>query len=97
MKKIEREKVIVREMIKMYAQSKTGEKELKGHYKDLADYCELRLENCHWGEKKPVCKVCPIHCYGKEKRAEIRKVMRWAGPRMLLRHPILTLKHYLSR
>lgn len=84
-------------MIKLYARHKTGENGLTGHYKELADYCELRLEKCHWGEKKPVCKICPTHCYNKNMRAEIRKVMRWAGPRMILHYPLLTLKHLLSK
>ena len=29
-------------------------------------------------------------------QAQIRQVMRYAGPRMLFAHPVLTLRHYLD-
>jgi hypothetical protein len=34
-----------------------------------------------------------VHCYSAEKREQIRVVMKWAGPRMALRHPILSVFH----
>ncbi len=42
---------------------------------------------------KPTCAQCPIHCYKPAMRAEVQQVMRYAGPRMLWRHPWLTLRH----
>ena len=36
---------------------------------------------------------CPVHCYEAAMRERVRQVMRYAGPRMLLRHPILALLH----
>ncbi|MFO6484177.1 nitrous oxide-stimulated promoter family protein [Escherichia coli] len=44
-------------------------------------------------KKKPACKQCPVHCYQPAKREEMKQIMRWAGPRMLWRHPILTVRH----
>ncbi len=59
----------------------------------LADYAKARLLACPRMAEKSFCAVCPIHCYQKDRREEIRRVMRWAGPRMLLRHPLMTLRH----
>jgi hypothetical protein len=59
----------------------------------LADYARLRLEKCPYQDDKPTCANCPIHCYRLEMRDRIRTVMRYAGPRMLLRHPVLAVLH----
>ncbi len=34
-----------------------------------------------------------MHCYRPEMRQRVRDVMIFAGPRMLLRHPVLALLH----
>jgi hypothetical protein len=59
----------------------------------LFDYASYRLLKCPYGEEKPTCKKCPIHCYTRAKRDLMQEVMRFAGPRMLLRHPILAYHH----
>lgn len=41
-------------------------------------------------------KQCPVHCYQPAKREEMKQIMRWAGPRMLWRHPILTVRHLVD-
>ena len=62
----------------------------------LRDYARQRLEKCPFQAGKTTCAKCPIHCYQPEQRESIRAVMRYAGPRMLLRHPILTLCHLVD-
>jgi hypothetical protein len=62
----------------------------------LLDYAALRLERCRFGAEKPVCVKCPVHCYQPARREQIRAVMRYAGPRMLWRHPVLSLRHWLD-
>jgi hypothetical protein len=62
----------------------------------LAAYALERLERCPFGWRKPTCARCPVHCYLPGRREEIRRVMRFAGPRMLLHHPILTMLHLLD-
>ena len=44
-------------------------------------------------EQKTFCANCKVHCYKPEMRQQMRAVMRYAGPRMLLTHPILVLRH----
>ena len=37
----------------------------------------------------------PVHCYAPARRQEIQAVMRYGGPRMLLHHPLMTLRHMM--
>jgi len=60
------------------------------------DYAHLRLEKCPYQERKSTCANCLIHCYKKSMRELVREVMRYAGPRMLLKHPWLAILHLLD-
>lgn len=63
---------------------------------DLLTYALKRLTYCRFGENKTTCAACPVHCYAPEPREAIRKVMRFAGPRMLWTHPVLTVRHLID-
>ena len=62
----------------------------------LLAYALDRLNKCPFQESKPTCADCPIHCYRPDMQEEIRSVMRYAGPRMLFRHPLLALHHLID-
>ncbi len=62
----------------------------------LLAYVRQRLDRCHFGEEKPTCAKCPVHCYQRQRREQIKAVMRYAGPRMLWHHPWLSLHHLLD-
>lgn len=62
----------------------------------LMQYATRRLERCVFGDAKPTCANCLVHCYTADMRERVRVVMRWAGPRMLLRHPVLAITHLLD-
>ncbi len=62
----------------------------------LRDYTHARLERCQFQPDKPTCAKCPVHCYNARRREQIRVVMRFAGPRMMIYHPWLTLRHTLD-
>lgn len=64
--------------------------------RELLDYAQVRLERCRFGAEKPTCAKCPVHCYQKSRREQVRTVMRYAGPRMLWEHPFLSLRHWLD-
>lgn len=64
---------------------------------DLMAYAERRLAKCPYGAAKPTCANCPIHCYKKQQREEARDIMRYAGPRMPLRHPLRALVHLYDK
>lgn len=63
---------------------------------ELLDYARKRLEKCPFQENKPKCSECTVHCYKPDMREKIRAVMKYAGPRMLYRHPVLSGAHYLA-
>jgi hypothetical protein len=60
---------------------------------ELQRYALSRLDNCSFGTGKPKCSECPIHCYTPARRAQIQIVMRHSGPKMMVKHPVLALKH----
>lgn len=59
-------------------------------------YAEKRLACCPYGSAKPVCAKCRIHCYRKNEKETARQIMRWAGPRLVFRHPGLALSHLIQ-
>ena len=63
----------------------------------LLEYALHRVDCCPFGAEKPTCADCSIHCYRPAMRARVRQAMQYAGPRMILRHPILALRHLLDR
>lgn len=97
MTRIEKEKEIIEVMIRLYCRRKLHTEQLPTEYAELLAYARRRLEMCRFGEHKSACRRCPVHCYAKDKRQLMRQVMRWCGPRMILYHPLITLRHYLSR
>ncbi len=64
---------------------------------ELLVYATKRLEKCPFGEGKTTCAKCPVHCFKPAMRERIRVVMRYSGPRMLRRHPILAVRHFMDR
>ncbi len=60
---------------------------------ELLDYAGRRLDRCPFRDSKPTCANCSVHCYSDERRAQMKTVMRYAGPKMIWRHPVLALAH----
>ncbi|ECH0852631.1 nitrous oxide-stimulated promoter family protein [Salmonella enterica subsp. enterica serovar Typhimurium] len=95
-KRIAREKLTIKKMIALYESQCPQASTVQGHYDALFAYAQKRLDKCVFGEEKPACKQCPVHCYQPAKREEMKQIMRWAGPRMLWRHPVLTVRHLID-
>lgn len=110
--KREREKRVVSLMILLYcrknhknrAESKLSwdeNKNAKG-YKlctecaSLQEYAMLRSDKCPFMETKSFCSNCKVHCYKPQMREQIRAVMRFSGPRMMLYHPIMAIRHVIE-
>ncbi len=94
MGKIEKEKRTIEKMITIYCQAKHGSKgQLCKECESLLNYALRKLEKCPFGEDKPPCKKCKIHCYSEEKREKIREVMKFSGPRMLIINPLEWIRH----
>jgi len=87
---------LIERMLAVYCRDKHGGPGLCPACAALLIYAVDRLLHCP-RDPKPACKACPVHCYAPEQRARIKEVMRYSGPRMLLRHPLLTLKHCFGK
>jgi hypothetical protein len=95
--RIAREKKTIAAMMRIHCRSRHGMSEaLCDACAGLLHYAECRLDRCPFGAAKPTCVQCPIHCYKPEMRDRVREVMRFAGPRMLWRHPILAIRHLMD-
>jgi len=97
MKRMEHEIQTVRKMIGIYCRGHHGSgKALCEECRELSAYAEQRAEKCPFGEEKPACSRCPIHCYKPRMKEKIGRVMRFSGPKMIYRHPILALRHLIA-
>ncbi len=92
-----REARTLRAMVNIYCRHHHKTKELCESCQGLLNYAHDRLWQCRFGEQKPQCARCPIHCYKKNMRESVKAVMRYAGPRMLTRHPILAIMHMVDK
>lgn len=93
-RRIAREKRTITAMIRIHCRAHHGGgRRLCENCKELLHYAHCRLDKCPFGEQKSTCNKCPVHCYRKDRREQVKEVMRFAGPRMLLRHPVLALLH----
>lgn len=95
-RRIDSEKRVVSRMIRLYCQRRLGLESLTEEYRALESYAHRRLDGCKFGDAKPACKRCKIHCYRPDMRDKIRAIMRWAGPRMILYDPIAAIRHLLG-
>ena len=96
-KKREREKKTVALMIRLYCRKNHGARNaLCPDCKALVDYATQRSDRCPFMESKTFCSNCRVHCYKPEMRERIREVMRFSGPRMIMYHPIMAIRHVIE-
>jgi len=92
-----RDKKTILKMIEIFCRANHKSGGLCGNCAELFEYASERIEKCRFGVEKPVCSKCPVHCYKKEMREKIIEVMRFAGPKMVWKHPLLAVFHLLDR
>lgn len=86
-------------MAKIYCKAKHQGQTTSGLCEEclaLLEYAAVRLDRCPYGQDKPTCNKCPVHCYKPAQKAQVKEIMIFAGPRMLLPHPIRAIKHLLA-
>ncbi len=94
--RITRESRTVAVMIAGYCRAHHAGRELCRECAALRDYALDQLRRCPFGEGKTTCAKCPVHCFRPEMREKIRAVMRYSGPRMIYRHPIMAVRHIID-
>ncbi|MCF7957567.1 MAG: nitrous oxide-stimulated promoter family protein [Phycisphaerae bacterium] len=100
--RLKRERKTLKRMIALYCHDHHQPVKLPGQKccdecRKLMNYAEQRLDKCPFGQEKPPCSKCTVHCYQPEMRQKVRQVMRYAGPKMPRKHPILALLHLWDR
>lgn len=94
--KMERQRETIEVMIRLYCKHFEGNSTLCDECNALLQYANARLDHCPHGAKKGSCRKCAVHCYRPDMREKIRQVMRYAGPRMSYRHPVMAIRHICS-
>ncbi len=95
--RLKRELSTIHAMVQIYCRDIHGSRaELCADCSQLYEYALQRLDKCVFQSEKPTCVNCPVHCYKKDMREQVRQVMRYAGPKMLLRHPVLAVRHLID-
>ena len=96
-RKRQREKQVVHQMIALYCRSQHGHRDgLCPQCAELDAYARQRSDCCPFMETKTFCSNCKVHCYRPEMREQIRRVMRFSGPRMIFYHPVLAVRHVIE-
>ena len=88
------EETTIEKMIGIYCGNKHDSADnLCDDCRELLTYAISRINKCPH-HPKPKCSACTTHCFNTSHREKIKQVMKYAGPRMLVRHPILAVKHF---
>ncbi|HOB31968.1 MAG TPA: nitrous oxide-stimulated promoter family protein [Verrucomicrobiota bacterium] len=96
-RRLAREWKTMQAMVRIYCNNLHGTAgDVCAECRDFLGYASRRLERCRFGPEKPTCANCPVHCYQRARRDQVRAIMRYAGPRMLWRHPVLSLLHWVD-
>ena len=107
-RRLRREEKTIRVMIALYCGhhhggggrplgAETSAAELCAECAALLTYARFRLAGCRFSHGKPTCARCTVHCYRTDMRERVRVVMRFSGPRMVIRHPLLAVAHVMDR
>jgi len=93
--RITREKKTIDKMVHVYCKGKHDTKgnALCADCTDFLSYAFMRLDKCPFQEEKSTCGKCLVHCYQPQMREKAKRIMRYAGPRLIWRSPILSLHH----
>ncbi len=94
--RIAREKRTVKAMVEVYCDDHHSAGELCRECRELLNYAETCLDRCPFQEEKTTCANCPVHCYQPAMKERIREVMKYSGPRMTYRHPVLAVRHMID-
>ena len=93
---LKREAKLLSAMVHDYCRRHHGGESLCEDCKTFLTYALTRLACCPFGQKKPTCLKCKIHCYRAHEKETARVIMREEGTRMLFKHPILTAEHLIK-
>ncbi len=95
--RLHREILTVDHMIGIFCTgSHDGEEGPCNHCRQLLEQVKKAVDLCPYKEDKPVCGRCATYCYDPAVAQQLHSVMHYAGPRMMVRHPVLAFLHLVD-
>jgi len=93
--RITREKKTIDKMVHVYCKSNhsTKSSQLCDECAEFLSYAYMRLDKCPFQEEKSTCGKCLVHCYQPQMREKAKTIMRYSGPRLIWKSPLLALHH----
>lgn len=90
-----RESSVIQEMVGLFCHGVHGTPKgsLCPECAALLAYAQKRVAHCPFMETKTFCSQCRVRCYAPAEQEKIRQVMRYAGPRLMFRHPLMCAQH----
>jgi len=64
---------------------------------EQATYALKKIDQCPYKENKPVCSKCLVKCYNVKHKDNIKQVMRYSGPRIIVKHPLLLIRYIFRK
>ena len=56
----------------------------------------IKISRCPYGIGKPICEQCETPCFGERFTNEFLAIMKGGQKKMLLSHPLMTVKHKIA-
>ena len=56
-----------------------------------------KIGRCPYGITKPICDKCETPCFGEKQTKDFLEIMNSSQKKMLLSHPMMTIKHKIKR
>ena len=95
--RLQREFNTIKAMVRLYCKEhhKTGGI-ICNECSEVVEYSRDRLLCCPFQDKKSTCGKCVVHCYKKDMQKKVIDIMRYAGPKMALKHPLMAMQHFID-
>ena len=95
---IPKEKANIRQTFNLYCHKNHGTEEGRLCPKCTALLATVmtKIARCQYGITKPICDRCEAPCFGEKQTKEFLEIMDSSQKGMLLKHPIMTVKHKLA-
>lgn len=94
---VPKEKLNIKKTFGIYCNQKHGTKSGKLCPKCTALLATImpKISNCRYGQTKPICDRCDDMCFGAEYNKIFMEAMTSNSGKMLVRHPVMSVKHKL--
>jgi len=95
---LKNEKKTVKTMINIYCSAHHKQNNVMcPDCQSIFEYAESRIDKCQFKSQNLVCSKCKVHCYRTEMREKIKEIMRYSGPIMIWKHPLLVVRYLKNK